>query len=66
MLTFLFEYTNWSFGSDFPYNSIMLGKCIRGKKKFGKDHLDECLCPQVEANLHSIDVVFLPQYVINL
>ena len=22
MLTFLFEYTNWSFGSDFPYNFI--------------------------------------------
>ena len=21
VLTFLFEYTNWSFGSDFPYNS---------------------------------------------
>ena len=21
VLSFLFEYTNWSFGSDFPYNS---------------------------------------------
>ena len=31
MLTFLFEYTNWSFGSDFPYNSNRFGN------RFGND-----------------------------
>ena len=27
MLTFFFEYTNWSFGNDFPYNSNIDENC---------------------------------------
>ena len=34
MLTFLFEYTNWSFGNNFPYNSIVLHQLYQGNSTY--------------------------------
>ena len=37
VLTFLFEYTNWSFGSDFLYNSIISASLVKLLVRFRKD-----------------------------
>ena len=66
VLTFLFEYTNWSLGSDFTYNSITKKRFLNSTRKHmvaldgHKSHMT--LSTIIKARQYDIDFIILPSY----